>query len=60
MNVKTKFDVNMKFIQTYIELRSIVKKCGLKKNKKYFCWLRKIKISGKSSPEFQWTDNEIQ
>ena len=23
----------MKFIQTYIELRSMVKKCGLKKNK---------------------------
>ena len=37
----------MKFIETYIELLSIVKKCGLKK----------IKIN---SPEFQWTDNEIQ
>ena len=37
----------MKFIETYIELLSIVKKCGLKKNKI-------------NSPEFQWTDNEIQ
>ena len=38
------------------------KKVWLEKNlnKKYSCWLRKIKMSGKSSPEFQWTDDEIQ
>ena len=38
------------------------KKVWLEKNlnKKYSCWLRKIKMSGKSSPEFQWTNDEIQ
>ena len=52
----------MKFIEKYIELQSIVKKRGLKKTKtkKYSCWLRKIKMSGKSSPEFQWTDDQTQ
>ena len=52
----------MKVREKCIELRSVVKKWGLKKNqtKKYSCWLRKIKMSGKSYPEFQWTDNEIQ
>ena len=29
-------------------------------NKKHSCWLRKVKISGESSPEFQWIDDEIQ
>ena len=56
--------VNMKFMEKYIKSRSIVKKWGLKniKTKKYSCWLTKIKMSGKSSPELQWTgdDPEIQ
>ena len=54
--------VTTKFIEKYIELRSIVKKCGLGKNynKKYSRGLRKIKMSGKRFPEFQWIDDEIQ
>ena len=50
----------MKLLKKYVKIRSKVKKLGLKKNFKYFCWLSEIKMSGKSSPEFQWTDNDIQ
>ena len=48
----------MKLLEKYIKLRSIVKKLGL--NKKYSCWRSKFEMSGKVSPEFQWTDNDIQ
>ena len=44
-----------------IELRSIVKKWGSKKikTKNILADWGKTKMSGKSSPKFQWTDDEI-
>ena len=52
----------MKFIEKYIELRSIVTKCGLKKTKtkNILADWGKLKCQEKVSPEFQWTDDEIQ
>ena len=51
----------MKLLEKYIKLRSIVKKLGLKKikTKNILADCRKLKMSGKSSLEFQWTDNDI-
>ena len=39
-----------------VKLKSLEKN----ENKKYSSWLSKIKMSGKSSAEFQWTDDDIQ
>ena len=58
LNVKTWSAWNL---SKNVRLRSIVKKWGLIKiETKYSCWLRIIKMSGKSYPDFQWTDDEIQ
>ena len=56
----------MNFFEKYIKLRSITKmwgqKWGLKKittKNNFTDWLTKIKMSGKISPEFQWTDDDL-
>ena len=51
----------MKLLEKYIKLRRIVKKLGLTKIKtKNILADWKIKMSGKSSPEFQWTDDDTR
>ena len=52
----------MKLLKKYIKLRRIVKKLGLKKikTKNILANCRKLQCQEKSSPEFQWIDNDIQ
>ena len=51
----------MKLLEKYIKLRSIEDKLGFKKIKtKNILADFEIKMSGKSYPEFQWTDDDIQ